>query len=123
MPLKSDHSYGRELVRAQSSPHPGQVITGVITSNGPNQYHFLVSASTPIKGVSVCMLAENAGTGASAVRVIQATDPSTQGARLWTGRPALNLEVDDLRRVRIFIPTAGDGVDFIAIAQGGEPVP
>ena len=62
MPLSRSDKYGREKVRALSDPHTGKVLTGALTSDGPNEHRSLSEASLPVEGVTVCMLENNTGT-------------------------------------------------------------
>lgn len=118
MLVNRGQKFGREPVRAISDPHMGRILTDQITSDGDNQFRNLSDTSVRIEGVAVRMLAGNAGT----VYIVQEGNDGLAGSYpLDSTSPAVAIATDDLSKVHIFIPANGDGVAYLAIAQGGEP--
>ncbi len=103
---------GRELVRAISDPHSGKLISDTVASDGPNQWLNLVAASRLVEGVVVKALADNSGTV-----YVTGSEANTDGFPLAAGE-TVSAATDDLFKVKVWAPTSGDGVAWLAIEQG-----
>lgn len=114
--------FGREPVRAISDPHAGDILTNQITADGVNQYWCATNqqvvpgvalTSQFIEGVAIKALAGNTGS----VYLVQiGMDGLTEGFPLAASE-AINLAIDNLNKIVVFIPANGDGFAYTAIAK------
>jgi len=111
--------YGQNMVRAIPEPVDGPLITGQWFAPGPNAWCNLAIngegvASVPVEGVQVQALT---ALDTGLIRIVQVgKDPITQGypVRQYVEE---SFHIDDLNKIIVFVPAAGDGVAYIAIGK------
>jgi hypothetical protein len=103
--------YGHVMTIAVPEPLDGQLISDTVASDGPNQWLPLSATSRRIEGVVVKALAANTGTV-----YITGAEGNQDGFPLAKGE-TVSVATDDLTKVKVWAPTSGDGVAFLAIEQ------
>jgi hypothetical protein len=111
--------FGREIVRAIAEPQAGGIVSGIILATGPNAWITLADekGSTPIAGVVVKALDDTVThENTSTVYIVEQGEEYTDGYPLTKGQ-TVSLAVDNLDKVKVYVPTSGDGVAFVGIRQ------
>lgn len=111
--MSEGSKYGREIVATIGEPESGRLLTGQQTSTGPNQYIGLGTSGAKVEAVAVKALAGNAGT----VYITQLGGVGLTGGYPLAKSEAVSLAIDSLSDIAVYVPTAGDGIAYIAIEQ------
>lgn len=111
MPLNKGGKYGREMVRAISDPHSGMIISDTQVATGPNQWVALAAEARHIEGVVIKALAGNGGT-----IYVSGAEGNQDGYPLAASE-TLSIMTDDPTKVKVWVPTSGDGFAWVAIEQ------
>ncbi len=115
MGLNKGKKFGRELVRAVSDPLDGALLGGSLRVDGPNEWLPLTSTNPHlIEGVVIKALATNVGTV-----YITGAVANEDGFPLAAGE-TVSIAIDDLNKVKVWVPTADDGVAWLAIEQARD---
>lgn len=107
--MANGKKYGRELVRAVSESLDGQLISDTVVTDGDNQWLTLVSASRFVEGVVIKALKDNTGDV-----YVTGIEGNQDGFPLDASE-SVSFAIDDLFKVKVWVPTAGDGVAWLAI--------
>ncbi|MGQ9677109.1 MAG: hypothetical protein ACUVX1_15720 [Chloroflexota bacterium] len=104
----------RELVRVISDPHKGRLYGRWAVSAGANEWLTLTEESYPIEGVVLKALAGNAGT-----IYVTGIAANQNGFPLAAGE-AVSIATDNLLKVKVWVPTAGDGAGWLVFEQARD---
>ena len=109
--MRKGAKFGRELVSAISDPHPGMIISDTLASAGVNEWVALAGESRAIEGLVIKALAGNGGT-----IYVTGAEGNLDGFPLAAGE-TVSIMTDDPTKVKVWVPTSGDGFAWIAIEQ------
>lgn len=106
--------YGIGRVEAIPGPLDGILLSDTLVTGGVNQWLNLIAASRQIEGVVVKALAANAGNV-----YVTGSEGNQDGFPLDAGE-TVSIGIDDLFKVKVWVPTSGDGVAWLAIERARD---